>query len=81
MYNSLIKDRQIPAGTRETILVLHHPAPPDLSVMNFTTPLRATITEEAEGGRGFTVKNIWEIERRETEEKRKRRYLYIYIYK
>lgn len=39
LYNSLIKDRQIPAGTRETILVLHHPAPLDLNVMNFTTPL------------------------------------------
>lgn len=49
MYDSLIKDRQIPAGARETILVLHHPAPLDLNVMNFTTLLRAMITDEEEG--------------------------------
>lgn len=30
----------------DTILVLHHPAPADLIVVNFTTPLQATIAEE-----------------------------------
>lgn len=71
MYNLLIKDRQIPAGTRETILVLHHPAPLDLNVMNFTTPLQAMITE-AEGGGGRRKKKFREMERREAEEKKKR---------
>lgn len=63
MYNSLIKDRQIPAGTRETILVLHHPAPLDLNVMNFTTPLQAMITEEEGGGGVAGGKKKLEIER------------------
>lgn len=41
LCNLLIKDG------RETILVLHHPAPADLNVMNFTTPLPAMM---AKGG-------------------------------
>lgn len=72
LYNSLIKDRQIPAGTWETILVLHHPAPLDLNVMNFTTPLQAMITEGEGGGGVAGKKKNWEIERRETEKNRKR---------
>lgn len=66
LYNSLIKDGEIPAGTRETILVLHHPAPLDLAVMNFTTPLQAMITREG-GRRGRRTE---EKKIKQTEEKK-----------
>lgn len=44
--------------SRETILVLHHPAPADLNVMNFTTPLQAVITEEEGGGASEEIKKL-----------------------
>lgn len=65
----LIKDRLIPEGSRKTILVLHQPAPLDLNVMNFTTSLRAMITEGC-GGVSGKRKKIWEIVREKKDEKK-----------
>lgn len=65
----LIKDRLIPEGSWKTILVLHQPAPLDLNVMNFTTSLRAMITEGC-GGVSGKRKKIWEIVREKKDEKK-----------
>lgn len=45
------------------------PAPADLNVMNFTTPLQAMITEEEGGGASEEIK-IRETERGEDKRKR-----------
>lgn len=63
----LAHQRQISAG--KLFLSSITPAPADLNVMNFTTPLQAMITEEEGGGASEEIK-IRETERGEDKRKR-----------